>query len=581
MSRSRKMQTIFIAVLFLIAFNIFAGGIPAETVIAEFDGGNITMGSLEARIEMIPPIYQPKYATPEGKENLLNDLCTEELFFQEAVTRNVKQDDRYFGLIDNQIKSVYYGEFKKEFVAREIQFTSAEKKAYFNENPDFFAGRTYEEGEQEIEKRLQPQKERELVDLKREELFGKYAVIINDDAINSFDLTDIESNLDNQDQILVSSNNAGIELTAAEFAAKFEHLPDQNKKSIRTNSDLKKFLENWTELEVFFTEAVELGFTENAFIQQTIEQIHRNTMLRTVYNQLVIDPIDDSDAGMEKFYNESIASFSTNPYRKIQTFGFENEDVAKKMRKTVKKLIKKKNDEAISTLIVENSLYTAKDGILNHVYNNGVIPGIGKDEVYSEMVWKTKPKKLSKIFQNSKDEFVFFHILEDVKAVATPFDSIKVKVQSQMMKDLSRKNFADVTLLLEEKYNLKKFPERMIVILTSEEYFNKAESAQKRRKFTDAIYYYDQVIENYPNDADDYKATFMKGFLYAEELDDKENALSCFNDVLNKFPEGELHESAKFMIDELEGKTNLLESFENESSSEGTDEVPETEEIKE
>ena len=41
------------------------------------------------------------------------------------------------------------------------------------------------------------------------------------------------------------------------------------------------------------------------------------------------------------------------------------------MRKTVKKLIKKKDDEAISKLIEENSAYPAKDGILNHIYNNG------------------------------------------------------------------------------------------------------------------------------------------------------------------------------------------------------------------
>ena len=145
------------------------------------------------------------------------------------------------------------------------------------------------------------------------------------------------------------------------------------------------------------------------------------------------------------------------------------------------------------------------------------------------------------------------------------------------MKDLSRKNFEEITVEFEKSFNLKKYPERMIVILTAEEYFNKAESAQKRRKFTDAIFYYDQVIKNYPNNADDYKATFMKGFLYAEELKNKDEAISCFKDVLNKFPEGELHESATFMISELEGKTNLLESFESENSVEETNEAIETE----
>lgn len=577
MTATTKRRTIFLAVFYLIALTVFAAGIPAETVIADFDGGNITMGELEARIEMIPPIYQPKYSTPEGKETLLNDLCKEELFYLEALARNVNQDDRYFGSIDNQVKSVYYNEFKKEAIDKELNYTDAEKKAYFNENSNLFAGRTFEESEQEIEQRLKPQKEREFVENKKAELFVKYEIKLNDGVMGYFNLTAIDSNLVNQNQILIGSSNPEIELTVGEFAAKFENLPDQNKAAIRTNEDLKKYLENWAELEVFFYEAVELGFENNPTVKSTITQIHRNMMLRTVYNQLVVDPIDLSDQGMRKFYQENIAEFSTNPYRKIQTFGFENEDVAKAKLKEVKKLIKKKDDAAISTLIAENSVYTAKDGVLNHIYNNGVIPGIGKDEVYSEMVWKTKPNKLSKIFKNSKDVYVFFRILEDVKAVASPFDSIMVKVKSQMMKDLSRKNFEDMTVQLEKQYNLKKYPERMIVILTSEEYFNKAENAQKRRKFTDAIFYYDEVIKHYNNNEDDYKATFMKGFLYAEELKEKEKAIACFNDVLTKFPEGELHESAKFMIDELEGKSNLLESFESESSLEGTEDLNKTE----
>ncbi|MDO9577110.1 MAG: tetratricopeptide repeat protein [Candidatus Cloacimonadales bacterium] len=565
------------AFFYLIALNIFAGSIPAETVIAEFDGGSISMGDLDARIEMIPPIYQPKYATPEGKESLLNDLCTEELFFQEALARNVKQDERYFSSIDNQVKSVYFNEYKKEVIDEELTYIDAEKKAYFNENNTLFAGRTYEESEKEIEQRLQPQKEKEFMAGIKAELFAKYEVKLNDDVIASFNLTAIDSNMVNADQILVTGNNPDIELTVGEFATNYATLPDQNKAAIRTNEDLNKYLQNWTELEVFFLKAVELGYENYPTVKSTISQIHRNMMLRTVYNQLVVDPIDISDKGMRKYYKENIAEFSTNPYRKIQTFGFENEDVAKTKQKEVKKLIKKKDDAAISALIAESSVYTAKDGVLDHVYHNGIIPGIGKDEVYNEMVWSTKPNKLSKIFKNSKDVYAFIRILEDVKAVASPFDSITVKVKSQMMKDLSKKNFEDITIQLEKKYNLKKYPERMIVILTSEEYFNKAENAQKRRKFNDAIFYYDQVIKNYPNNVDDYKATFMKGFLYAEELKEKEKALACFNDVLTKFPEGELHESAKFMIDELEGKSNLLDSFESESSSERTEDMNKTE----
>lgn len=562
----KKLIKIMIA-MFLIGSvsNIFSVGIPDETVIAEFDGGNITMGQLEARIEKIPSIYQPKYSTPEGKENLLNDLCTEELFYQEALNLNVKQDDRYFGQIDNQIKSVYFSMLKKDLVAQEISFTDEEKVEYFNQHAELFPGMTFEEAAADVEQRLRPTKEQQIFEKYKEQFLQKYAVVVNDEPIMSFNLSNIDNNSVNAEEILIDSNNDEIKLTVGELIAKWEFMPDQNKKALNDNNNLKRYLENLTELEIFFQEALANNYQENEEVKETVEQIHRNMMLRTVYNQMVVDPIKLDTLSLQKYYEENIELFSSNPYRKIQTFGFQTKKEAKSMLKKVKKMMKKDDQEGIKQLIEESSEYKKKDGILDHIYNNGIIPGIGKDEVYSEYVWKTKANKFSKIFQNSKDIWVFFYVLEDVKAVATPFDEIIPKVKKQKMNNESKAAFDRLSMEYENKYNLKKYPERMIVVLSAEEYFNKAENAQKRRRFDDAIFYYDKIIEHYQNNSDDYKATFMKGFLYSEEMDDKDSARECFAKVIEDFPESDLHESAQYMIDEIDGKNHIEEIFETEA----------------
>jgi hypothetical protein len=51
-------------------------------------------------------------------------------------------------------------------------------------------------------------------------------------------------------------------------------------------------------------------------------------------------------------------------------------------------------------------------------------------------------------------------------------------------------------------------------------------------------------------------------------MNEKEKARECFEKVLNDYPEGELHESAQFMIDEIDGKNTIDEIFETESSNE-------------
>ncbi|MCF7792645.1 MAG: tetratricopeptide repeat protein [Candidatus Cloacimonetes bacterium] len=566
MLKKKIMHILLTALLLGFVSVISAAGVPAETVVAEFDGGNITMGQLEARIEKIPPIYQPKYSTPEGKADLLDDLCVEELFYREALEQNVKQDKRYFSQIDIQIKSVYLGELKKDLVNKEIKFTEAEKVEYFNQHSELFPGKTYEEASAEVEQRLRPQKEQEIFTKYKTRFEEKYDVTYNEDAIMAFNLSAIDSNLVNADQVLIDSNIDDIKLTVGELVEKWDLMPDQNKMAIKTNDNLKRYLENITELELFFQEAIANGYEDREFIQETIEQIHRNMMLRTIYNRLVVDSIELDTLSLEKYYDENIELFSTNPYRKIQAFGFATKDEAKKMRKQVKKMLKKGDQEGVSKLIEEHSEYKKKDGMLDHVYNNGIIPGLGKDEVYSEYVWKTKPKKLSKVFQNSKDVWTFFHVVDNIEAVATPFDEIVTKVKKQKLKNESQANFESVSKELEEKYNLKKYPERMVVVLTAKEYFEKAESAQKRRRFSDAIFYYDKIIEHYQNNEDDYKAMFMKGFLYSEEMDDKEKARECFENVINDYPEEELHESAQFMIDEIDGKHDFEEIFESEGN---------------
>ncbi|MBC8415325.1 MAG: hypothetical protein ISS80_00115 [Candidatus Cloacimonetes bacterium] len=569
MYKKKNLQKVFVLSLIMLTTILSAAkGVPDTTVVAEFDGGKITMGQLEERLSKIPPMYQPKYSNEEGKKQLLDMLCTEEVFYYEALQRNIGEDEKFFSRIDGQIKTAYFNEYNKELSAGNITFTSDEKNAYFKENLEMFAGRTYEESENEIEQRLRPQKEKDFMSEKTDKLNTKYKVEINYDLLEQINLVHVDSNDVIIDEILVSSTDPTLQKTVKDILDGYDIIQPSAQISLQNPQALKNYIDNLVKLDVFYKDAIENGFDKNEVIQEIVEQIKRNMMMRTVYNILVVDAIDNSDENAQEFYNNNIEKFSTKPYRKIQTFGFTSKDTAKKMMKLVKKYYKKNNEEALKQLIEEHSEYKAKDGILDHIYKNDIIPGIGKDEVYSDMVWKTKSDKLSKIFENSKGVFVFLNILEDNIAIPTPFEEIKGKIQSTMMKDLSKQLFDQTNAELQEKYHMKKYTDKLIVILTAEEYFNKAEDAQKRRRFTDAIFYYDEIIKHYQNNSDDYKATFMKAFLYAEELKDKDNAIKIFNEFLEKFPAADLHESAQFMISELEGKSDIIENFESEDTDE-------------
>lgn len=563
--RSISKKTIVTLVAIFTFLSLFAATeIADSTIIAEHKGGKITMGNLNERLSQIPPMYKSKYTTIEGKKELLDIICIEEIFYLEAQAHGIMDQKEFTERIGDQIKSAYFSEYRKELLKDGVSLTTEEKKAYFAENHEQFKERTFEEAEKLIEANLKPEKENKFIEAKKLELFNKFNVEINYDILLSINIESPDSNEIIINEKVISSSNPEIEKTVGDIITHIDILPKRTQAALRSEVGIKNYIENIVQSYVFYVEALENDFNKNPNIIKIVDQIERNMALRTIYNTLVVEAIDTGEDRLVEYYNENIDQFSTLAYRKIQTFGFDTKKTAAKMRKEVKKLIKKQKDEEINALIKENSVYPASDGILDHIYRNDIIPGIGKDKVYCDMVWATKPGKLSTIFQNSKEKFVFLRILEDITATATPFEEVKDKVKKTLMRTLSKEKFESVKQELETKYALNKYPEKMVVKLSAEEYFNKAEAAQKRKRFNDAIFYYDEVIKYHKNNQDDCKAMFMKGFLFAEELKNKEKAIEIFEKFLELYPEGDLTESAQYMLSSLKNNEDMIESIEFE-----------------
>ena len=86
-----------------------------------------------------------------------------------------------------------------------------------------------------------------------------------------------------------------------------------------------------------------------------------------------------------------------------------------------------------------------------------------------------------------------------------------------------------------------------------EHFFNEAQQLQIDGKFDEAVTYYQKFLEEYPNnDKYAYKAQFMIGFIYNESLKDTAMARQAFQKVLTDYPENDLSDDAKWMLENLE-----------------------------
>ncbi len=560
-----KLRFLIVMAVLIIAGSLSAV-IPPETILAELSNGKITMEDFNQRLSKIPVMYQGRYQNYEGKVSFLNDLVTEEVFYQEAISLGLADDPDIMKKAEMQIKSTYYTEYQKYLKNTEIQITDEELYEYFLQNLDEYPGITFDEAKTMVEKQYRPQKEKEFIDKYEEELWQKYDITIQEELLDSLDFKDISTFEPIAGMKYIISNTPGLEKTIAELKEFYEGLPNMNKQPFLNPESRLNSIREMTKMEMYYLEAKAAGFDDNPVVLETMPMIIRNLMLRETYNRLVTEKLNVNDDIIRKYYDDNIEKFSTKAYRKIQAFGFKEESEAKEAKADVKKALKKNNDELLNS-VLNKSVFEFEKGEIDYIYKNYLIPKCGKDTLWCDLVWKdgygkTNPQKLSDIFFSAQNYYVFFRVLEDIVPVATAYEEIKGKIENEMRQSRSKEIFAEADRQLKEKYKAVIFAENLVEKLTAEEYFSNAVNAQEKKRYKDAIYYYDQICQYYPNGSDDYKAMFMKGFLYSEEMKNPDKAISIFEEFIQKFPQGELHDSAQFMIEDLKGNSNIMEKME-------------------
>jgi peptidyl-prolyl cis-trans isomerase C len=554
------MKLIVITAMVLITNFVLATSIPKDTVIAEFNGGKITMGDLDEKISKIPAMYQTKYNSVDGKKDLLDIMCTEEIFYLEALKQNMDKDENVMESIETQQKSNYAREFKKDLQSN-YKASDDEKREYFVEHQDEFKGKSFEEAASDLDRVFNSTKLKEYIENYKNDLISKYNVQINDSILEKMNLDSLEANSHLENEILIDSSNPQIKETLGQYISYLIQIPNPYRSNILKVDELKKSLEQRVETSVFYQAALEQGYDKKDNIIEMNEQLERNVILRSLYNKLVVDAVSIDDDILRKDYEKNLDKYSSKASRKIKIFAFNTEKTAKKYRKKIKKAYKKNDSETIETIIKENSLKPEKKGVIDHIYKNDIVPGYGKDDEFNKKIWDTPANKLSDIYKNSKDEYVFFKVIEDKPVVTKPFEDVKERIRASKSKSATKDKFEEVSKELETKYALVKYPDRMIVVLPVEEYFNKAADAQKNRRYNDAIFYYDQITKYYQNNVDDYKASFMKAFLYAEELSQKDKAIELFEQFLTQYESGDLNDSAEFMLKDLKGEAEFPDEF--------------------
>jgi len=147
--------------------------------------------------------------------------------------------------------------------------------------------------------------------------------------------------------------------------------------------------------------------------------------------------------------------------------------------------------------------------------------------------------------------------MEEIPARVRPLQDVESSLRSIIGREKANILFDQKRDELITEYNLVKYLDRIVTMITPEELFNLAEEAQRGFDNQAAVQIFQQIVIDFPETEYAYRALFMQAFIASEDQRQRDRAINLFEQLLEEYPEGDLNESATFMLEMLRTGTPI------------------------
>jgi len=384
----------------------------------------------------------------------------------------------------------------------------------------------------------------------------KYNIVYHSDVLDENPQYNTRLTEEQASIVVVESNHPVIKLTLGE-ANGIIRSNAQEGIDVSINSLRDRLINDHVDSLVLQASALDSGALTRYDAKPEVQQLKTNVILRNYYQQEIVDKVEVTNEETSLLYMQEQTRFTIPASRDIRQFVAKDEKSAKAHRKSIEKYLKKNQDEAIINLIKKESLAKDNDGLIEKIYQNKIIPPLGTDEDYNNKVWELNVGQLSPIFRNVKNDIVFFYVVSETSQSVRPFEEVEPMLKSSIQRRKENELFREELNNLINEYNVVVHYDRLRNLITAEEMFQMAEEAQRRYSYIEAMDIFNSIMRDFPNTQHEYRAMFMKAFITAEDLKQTENAIQLFEEFLEKYPEGDLNESANLMLEALQSDIDI------------------------
>ncbi len=343
-------------------------------------------------------------------------------------------------------------------------------------------------------------------------------------------------------------------ITRADLEFRMTQLPEAAQESLKDPEKQAILLEQMVDEKLIRIAAESRKLDRDPEYQRYVEDM-KTQLLSRYYSDKVLAPMAVPDSNeVRRYYDEHPAEFRVAERVTARQIVVATEAEAREVRRRLlagadfKSLLSRSIDQQTKNL----------DGALGYVSRGAPVRGLGQNDSFVEAVLAVPAGQLSEPIRTDKG----FHVVR-VEEREPERSRELAAVQPSLERRLSSQKFKDIGQHLVDSLRARYKVEIDQQALLGEEGFREHsakqlfDKAQSTEDPLERIRLYEQVVAEHDGTKFAAQAQFMIGFVYAEEVKDKDKARAALEQVVVRYPDSELVDSAKYMLKYMDTPTPM------------------------
>jgi tetratricopeptide (TPR) repeat protein len=284
--------------------------------------------------------------------------------------------------------------------------------------------------------------------------------------------------------------------------------------------------------------------------KEEVAKAVRNSKMRIYYNRRTAAIPPTPDSLVKAYYDSHLADYRIPARVRVRHIQLATQSQANSVRR---KLVKGALWDETCKKLSQDKVSKDKGGLIGYITKEtDLVPGIGSAPAIVAAAFALKEGETSQALKGPKG----WHLIrvDEFEAESVqPFEQVTKTIRQDLDSKAIDAFSNALTDSLRGISNQAIFDDSITVALsparTPLDFFKEAQAAVNA---LDRVKLYKQLVDRFPTDSVSVQARFMIGFTYAEDLGDYESAKDAFEEFIRLYPNSELANSARWMMENME-----------------------------